>query len=216
VRWRYVLGGTLLLATGCILTTGQQVHQFNEEGVALLRRQQYAAAQERFQAALALAPEDVTTRFNLATAAHQAGDVPLAEATYRECIQRAPDHGPSHHGLALLMVQQGRSKEAWDCIEKWLAERPNLADAHAEYGWLTREGGDLPAAQARLQKALALDPGNVRALLELGQLYETYSYPDRARTLYERALQREPDQPEVVARLVGMRKSAGIKAADAP
>jgi Tfp pilus assembly protein PilF len=70
---------------------------------------------------------------------------------------------------------------------------------------LLRESGDLPAAQARLQQALALDPGNVRALIELGMLYETYSYPDRAAGLYERALQRDPQQMEALTHLAALK-----------
>jgi len=52
-----------------------------------------------------------------------------------------------------------------------------------------------------LQHALQLDPGNVRALIELGILYERYRYPDRARQLYERALARDPTQMEAAMRL---------------
>src|SRR5262249_35584121 len=110
-------------------------------------------------------------------------------------------------GLALLLIQQNRTQDAWQLIDTWLAQRPELADANAESGWLLRESGDLPAAQTRLQKALALDPGNVRALIELGMLYETYTYPDRARSLYERALQREPQQLEALYRLASLKRT---------
>ncbi len=190
-----------LFATGCAPTVPQQVYDLNQTGVALLARDNYPAAQQYFHQAVQLDPQNAASRHNLATSAHRAGDVQLAERCYRDCLQLQPDHGPGRHGLALLCLQQNRTSEAWQVIESWRNQRPELADAQAEYGWLLRESGDLPAAQAQLQKALQMDPANARALTELGIIYEACSYPDRARTLYQRALKRDPHQPEVIARL---------------
>jgi len=85
-------------------------------------------------------------------------------------------------------------------VEDWLAREPRLAAAYAEDGWLWRQAGDLPRAQARLQQALELDPHNERALVELGILYETMERPERAVALYERVLADNPRQTAVKRR----------------
>ena len=105
--------------------------------------------------------------------------------------------------MILGLIQERRSKRA-----SWVRHRPDLAASHAEHGWLLRERGDLPAAQEALERALSLDPGNIQALVELGLLYEAYHYPARARSLYERALQRDPDNAMARQRLRSMELSA--------
>jgi Tfp pilus assembly protein PilF len=194
---------------GCVPSTAQQVYDLNQTGVALLARDNYPGAQQQFQQAVHLDPANPVSRYNLGNAAHRSGDMALAERCYRDCLQMHPDHGPSRHGLALLCLQQNRSAEAWQLIEGWRNQRPELADAQAEYGWLLRESGDLPAAQAQLHKALEMDPANPRALTEMAIVYETCSYPDRARSLYQRALKRDPNQPEVIARLARLQHGKG-------
>ncbi|MER3415803.1 MAG: hypothetical protein C4297_06275 [Gemmataceae bacterium] len=187
--------------TGCGPSLYQRVYQLNHDGVALLHRGQPGLAQEQFRLALALDAEQAVSWYNYATAAHYLGDLPTAEHAYRQALEKVPDLTPARHGLAILLWSQGRSDEAEQLIVSWVRAHPDSADAQAQYGWLLRQRGDLPAAQAVLQHALQLDPGNVRALIELGILYERYRYPDRARQLYERALARDPTQMEAAMRL---------------
>ncbi len=195
----------LLGIGGCAPTVPQQVRDLNQEGVGLLAQRNYPAARKRFEQAVNLDPAEATSVYNLGNAAHHEGGWQLAEKCYRECLQRDADHAGAHHGLALLLVQHNRAEEARRLIDAWLVRRPNSADAHAEQGWLLRESGDLPAAQARLWKALELDPQNPRALVEMGIYYESCRYPERARGLYQRALEREPNHPEATARLARLR-----------
>ena len=206
MRYEPCILGAILLIPSCAPSVPQQVQRFNSEGVALLRQQEYAAAQQRFHEAVKLDPDDALSLYNLASAAHQNGDLALAEQNYRNSLRRRPDYAPCRHGLALLLFQSDRGEEDRGLVLSWLRERPELADAHAEYGWLLREEGDLPAAQDQLQKALEMDPHCVRALIELGIVYETYDYPERARSLYQRALRADPGQPEALLRLTGLKR----------
>jgi tetratricopeptide (TPR) repeat protein len=90
-------------------------------------------------------------------------------------------------------------------VEDWLARQPKQAGPYAEDGWLWHEARDLPRAQGRLQQALQLDPHNVRALNELGQVYEEMYRFDRALVLYERSLSQDPNQPDVLRRVKELR-----------
>ncbi len=86
-------------------------------------------------------------------------------------------------------------------VEDWLAREPKKAEPYALDGLLWHQAGDLPKAQARLQQALGIDPHNVDALVELGLVYEAMHRPERAQAIYERVLELEPNQPDVIARI---------------
>ena len=51
-----------------------------------------------------------------------------------------------------------------------------------------------------MQQALELEPHNQRALVEMGLVYEAMQRPERARSLYERVLEDNPEQQAVKQR----------------
>jgi Tfp pilus assembly protein PilF len=186
---------------GCADTAQERMQQFNEDGVFLFRQGQYEAARQSFEAALRLKPEDAGLLYNLGQCHDRLGEAPKAEPLYKQCLEEAPNHAPCRHALAVLLLRQGRRSEADEMIEGWLAREPKLADAYVEDGWRLRQDGSLPEARGRLQQALQLDPHNTRALVEMGLLYEILERPSHALDLYERAIQQDPDQPEVRERV---------------
>jgi Tfp pilus assembly protein PilF len=194
---------------GCADTVQERVQQFNEDGVFLFRQGQYDAARLSFEAALRLKPEDSGLLYNVAQCHDRQGDAPKAEQLYKQCLEEAPNHAPCRHALVVLLLRQGRRAEADEMIEGWLAREPKLADAYVEDGWRLRQDGNLMEAQGRLQQALELEPRNRRALVEMGLLDEVLERPSRALDLYQRALQQDPDQPEVRER-VRLLQSRGV------
>src|SRR5262249_30898092 len=171
----------------------------------LFQRGDYANARESFQAALALQPEDPALLYNVGRCYARQGDFTKAERCYRACLERSPDHAECRHALSALLVRDGRGAEATRMVKAWLASSPKLAAAHAEDGWLWFQAGDLPRAQACLQEALEIDPHDHTARLELARVYEAMQRRDRAIVLYERLLDHDPHQPEVVRRLNQLR-----------
>ena len=204
-----VMGCLLLLSGGCTSAVPDRVRVYNDDGVHLFRRGDYLQARDTFQAALELAPEDVSLRYNLAQSCEHMGDRDRAEKLYQECLQKDPGHADSRQALCVLMVRQGRSAEASRMVEEWLAKEPARGDAYALDGWLWHQAGDLPRAQSRLQQALQFDAGNVRAMNELALIYEAMRRPERAYALYERSLDAQPEQPEIVVR-VNRLKAQGV------
>ena len=210
MRRVWLIAGMVLGLAGCSTVAEERFHDYNEDGVQLFQQGNYADARESFQAALALKPEDPAVLYNLGECYAHLGDTAKAERFYQDCLHRAPNHVPCRHALAVLLVRANRRPEAARMIEHWLAQEPKLAAAYAEDGWFWRQAGDLPRAQARLQQALEFDPHDVRALTELAQIYETMQRPERALVLYERALERDPKQPELTNRINGLlAKGAG-------
>ncbi len=193
-----LVGCLLLLAGGCTSTVPERVRAYNADGIYLFQRGDYGHARETFAAALELAPEDTSIRYNLARACERAGDPGKAEKLYGECLDHDPNHADSRQALCTLLVSRGRRDDASHMVEGWLAKEPARADAYALDAWLWQQAGDLPRAQSRLQQALQLDPVNVRALNGLAGVYEGLHRPERALALYERSLEIQPAQPVVI------------------
>jgi Flp pilus assembly protein TadD len=195
---------------GCSPALQERVRSYNEDGLYLFQQGDYAGACQVFQAAAALQPGDAALWYNIGECFDRLGDTAKAEEAYGKCLQKAPDHVRCRHALAALLVRTNRRKQAVFMIEDWLAREPKRPDPYAEDGWLWRQAGDLPQAQARLQQALDLDAHNLRALNELALVYEELGLPERAVVLYERSLAVDPRQPDVAQRLNGLlAKGAG-------
>lgn len=190
-----------LCLTGCVADTQERLADYNQDGLHLFHSGDYRAARECFQAALQLRPGDPDLLYNVGQCYDRQGGAARAEHEYLACLQVSPDHADCRFALASLYVRGGRLDDAVRLGQDWLAQKPQLAAAFALDGWLSRQQGDLPRAQARLQQALDTDPHEPHALVELGRVYEALNRPDRAAALYELAVLRNPEQPDVVQRL---------------
>jgi tetratricopeptide (TPR) repeat protein len=183
---------------GCLAFVDERVPQFTEDGVQLFQRREYQNARECFEAALELQPGDANLMYNVAQCYDCQGNTAKAEESYRLCLARSANHARCRHSLALLLYRTGEGKQADQMVQDWLAAEPQLPDALVEDGWRLRQGGHLHQAQARFQQALHQDPNHVRALTELGILYEQQLQPEVALCLYRRALDRDGKQPELL------------------
>jgi tetratricopeptide (TPR) repeat protein len=211
MRWvRGVVALALIWLGGCAPTAQDRVRGYNEDGLHLYRQGAYDRAALSFEAAIALEPGDAALLYNAGRCYERAGNAARAEQYYNACLQKAGNHAGARNGLAALMLRQGRRDEATHMIEGWLAAQPKLAAAHAAHGVLLHQLGDLPAAKLRLEEALRLDPHDVAALVELGLVYEALNMPERSLVLYERALDRAPQQDEVADRVRRL-QAQGIK-----
>ena len=129
-----------------------------------------------------------------------------AAAAYRRLLALRPELADSWYNLALMERASGRfpaALEAYDqALKRGVSEpeevRLNRAVIYAD--GLARH--DL--AQVELEAALALAPGYLPALLNLGNLHEDMGRKAEARAAYERALAAAPDDALALARLAGL------------
>lgn len=201
MRWGCWVVGLALGLAGCTATDQERLHDYNQDGVRLYQRGDYGDARESFEAALKLRPNDPGLLFNVGECYDHLGAYERAERCYRACLEKNATHTLARHALADVLIRTGRQAEAERMIGDWLAKEPNSAAAHAEYGWLLHQVGDLPGAQARLQRALELDPHESRALTEMALVYESLQRPDRAVVLYERILETDPRKYDITNRV---------------
>lgn len=183
-------------------------HTQNSEGVRMFQQAYYQGAQQRFQQAIQSDPNNPDSYYNLARTYHQLGklhnqpsDFQQAESYYHQCLDRDPNKQDCYRGLAVLLVEQNRSGDAFKLMEGWAARNPSLAAAKIELARLHEESGNRDAAKHQLIEAVAVDPANSRALAALGKLREDAGETMQAVANYQRALQIDPNQPQLASRV---------------
>ncbi len=90
---------------------------------------------------------------------------------FRAAVQADPRAPYAHFGLGYLLWGQNKLAEAAEQFKAELANVPNEADAMAFLADCDLQMNNSAAALPLLQKAVQLDPGLVRAHLDLGILY---------------------------------------------
>ncbi len=206
----------LMAGSGCKLAARGQ----NVDGVRQFQQGAYQGALERFQQALYNDPQSADALYNLAATYHRLGnlegqksDWEQAENYYNQCLDHDEEHGSCYRGLAVLLVEQGRSEEAFRLLEGWVDRSPSLSAARIELARLFEEYGDRQAAKQHLLEAIAVDPYNSRALAALGKLHEDLGNPEQAFAVYQRALWHDRFQPEVAARVAALQTALAPSAA---
>jgi tetratricopeptide (TPR) repeat protein len=194
----------VLTALGCQLAA----HSQNSEGVRMFQQAYYEGAAQRFQQAIQSDPSNPDGYYNLARAHHQLGklhnqpaNLQQAESYYHQCLDRDPNNQDCYRGLAVLLVEQNRSGDAFKLMEGWAARNPSLAAPKIELARLYEESGDREAAKHQLIDAVGVDPANSRALAALGKLREDSGETAQAVANYQRALQIDPNQPQIASRV---------------
>lgn len=67
-------------------------HQFNEFGISLRKAGMHKEAMEYYRRGMELSPEDENLRYNLARAAFDMGDAPMAAQELAACLKLNPQH----------------------------------------------------------------------------------------------------------------------------
>ncbi len=183
----------------------------NSEGVRMFDQAYYQGAQQRFQQSIQTDPNNPDGYYNLARTYHQLGklhnqksDLQQAESYYHQCLDHAPDHQDCHRGLAVLLVEQARSTDAFKLIEGWSARNPAAAAPKIELARLYEESGNRDAAKQQLIDAVAVDPNNSRALAALGKLREDAGETMQALANYQRSLSVDRNQPQLASRITAL------------
>lgn len=190
---------------GCAPLNHTESSRLNEQGVDYLAANNLPKAHDKFVEAWKQEPQNAETLYNLATTYQRHGQNKVAEQYYRQALQLKPDFSLCRHNYYVLLVEENRILEARQDAQNWVKQSPNSADALTQVGWLTRLEGNLPEAQKPLQQALAMDPHNSQAMLEMGKVYQEYNLNDRAKTLYARVLSQEPENKEARALLTALK-----------
>jgi tetratricopeptide (TPR) repeat protein len=184
----------------------------NAEGVRLFEQARYDEAIHQFHESVNNDPKNPDGYYNLARAHHHLGKLNQDESNlnqakhyYDMCRYHDPSHPECHRGLAVLLVEQGKSEEAFRLLEDWARREPILAEPRIELARLYEEFGDRQTAIEHLRSAVTIDHRNARAFAALGRLQEQMGDTVQALKDYERAHQYDPRQEDVAARIAALR-----------
>ncbi|WP_197414333.1 tetratricopeptide repeat-containing sulfotransferase family protein [Lacimicrobium alkaliphilum] len=122
---------------------------------------------------------------------------------YQRFLRHNPDNANAHFNLALLYKKQMQFDKAEAAYQKALAlniEQPE--EVHTNLAVMYSERRREHEAEASLRQALKINPDYVPALFNLATLFEEFGIKEQATGLYQQILQHQPDNVEVMARLV--------------
>src|SRR6184192_3820288 len=142
-----------------------------------------------------------------------------SDALYRKVLAIDPRYAPAWYGLArnfgnetgqgLLPGKEGFA-QAREAAVRALAIDPDYAPAHAQLGWIAMYGdSDLVGAAQHLERALALDPADLRVLTTSVTLLQSLGRLDEALALEEAAVRRDPVNVTTVFNLGYHQRMAG-------
>jgi tetratricopeptide (TPR) repeat protein len=123
-----------------------------------------------------------------------AGRLSEAESHSRTLLRQHPDTGMLWKILSVALVRQG--KEALNELGQASKLLPEDGEAHRNLGAAHYDRGQWAAALPSLQRALALQPGDVQTLIDAANTMRQLLRPNEAIPMYQRALSLSPDEAE--------------------
>jgi tetratricopeptide (TPR) repeat protein len=132
----------------------------------------------------------------------------LSNQAAQHLLTSAPASYQAHQFNAEVLELQGKLGDARDEYRKVLSLKPNLAGIHCRLGELLLEGergpNTLEEARRQFEEELKIDPRNVAAEYELGEMARQARQWDDATRHFERAAALEPAFAEA---LIGLGKA---------
>ena len=102
---------------------------------------------------------------------HRAGRLSDAEKTYKDILSEQPDDMQVLYGLAVLLLQQGKIKDAIFYLRILEKKEPTNPEYLNALGSAQLQSGEFIFAKESFEKALDTQPNNVLALSNLGTLF---------------------------------------------
>ncbi len=154
-----------------------------------------AKAVHALRLALTHGPDSPALRLALGRAYAMGGAQAQAEENFRQALALAPGLPAALWSLSDLLFRANRPTEALPPLETLTMARPDDALAWERVGILRRQQGQLAAALAAFETALALVPEQPRAIANRAAALLDLGQSDAALTALAAARARHPDDP---------------------
>jgi tetratricopeptide (TPR) repeat protein len=181
----------------------------NNLGGLLLLDGRAEEARAQFEAALAVAPDDLGIRGNLGESLLRLQRFEEAAAQFQEILRRQPDRAPTHDSLGLAWLGLGRFEEAVAEHEAALALEPDNSETHNHLGNAYYALGRLDEALVQYQEAVRLRPGYAEAHNNAGNAAFSLGRHAEAAAAYQAALRLRPQYAEAASNLGSAYKALG-------
>jgi len=175
-------------------------------GLLRFQQGQLDEAERLLQRSLELEPRDPNAWSNLGMVKLRAEAAEQAVDCFSRALQLAPEHPDALNNLAQAQRRLGRLEQARETLERLLALRPDTAAVRYGLADIRQKLGDVDGAIDDFQHALRLNPDDRRIRLGLGDAYESAGKFKQAKMQYLNVLNREPNSPLALARLLQLRE----------
>jgi len=129
-----------------------------------------------------------------ALAQHTAGNLPQAEALYRQILGQRPNHPDALHLLGVIAQANGRFDMAIDLITRAIALNPSQALYHSNLANALGRSDRLDETVACCRRALELEPNLATACYNMGNALKELGLIDEAVAALRRAVALDPTQ----------------------
>jgi tetratricopeptide (TPR) repeat protein len=184
--------------------------------LATLREVLRLAEQRDFERAADLAAATLRSGFEhpvllnvMATRLEAQGKFEESLALLERAVAIAPRDIGARNALSLCLQRLERPVEALRHSDELLKNHPELAFAHATRGNALIALGELAQARQSLERALALEPGNLAATVALASIATHRGDHAAARRWAEQALAKAPGLPDAVLSLAAAELAEG-------
>lgn len=174
----------LALTAGFIARNGDPA-----KGVQLLER------------AIELAPNDVSSRFQLGTLSVVQKNFTVAREQLERCTRLAPDFADGWAHLSGLQSQLGDNSAALRTLEAGLAKCPQSPGLHLMRAQTLKKAGAVNESIAEYRESIRLRPNEADAYIELANFLIGLDQIDEALRLLQQSLEAEPANPAALSTL---------------
>jgi tetratricopeptide (TPR) repeat protein len=129
---------------------------------------------------------------NLAGIYVELGEISKAESLWRQVVEESPWFAPAWHGLANVLLGQGKTDEALHCAEMLKSDPDMVHEANRLRRSILTSRGELQLAREELTQALDEHPGDLELLEERCRLLFEHFPPAEAEPVFQDLIQHDP------------------------
>ena len=166
---------------------------WNNLGMLAAQTGQTEEAVRDFQQSLNLKPNYATALLNLGNLYRRAHNFSQAEDILGRALQAEPDNPEANYNLGMLYAQQNHFPKASGYFERALTLRPDYPDALNNLGVLLVRQGRYVEAQEKFASCIRVAPNLDQGYLNLARLYAVMNDKEKARSVLQDLLQRQPE-----------------------
>ncbi|MBY8978151.1 tetratricopeptide repeat protein [Rhodobacteraceae bacterium NNCM2] len=171
----------------------ERVEKHYQSGLELMEQGEFNKAVLEFRNAIQIDEDHAPSHYQMGLIYENRNNLPEAYRRYLKVVDLEPDNIDARIKLVRLFMVDGSPGRALTEIEVINRLDPNVAEVHALLAAIKIGQNDLPAAKEAIDRALALDPDNIDAVVaEASYLFRSESY-DEAMVKVNAALEKAPD-----------------------
>ena len=170
--------------------------QFFFQGLGFFEKEMFCEAEDRFEKALRLVPDRVSTLTNLSATKIKLKKFAEAKSLASRAIAEDKGNSEAYLVLGLVELQYKNAAEAIKFFDKAIEFKPDLAEAWTNKGVTLNDLRRYEEALAHYDKAIQVKPDYAEAWLNRGVTLNNLRRCNEALAHYDKAIELKPDYAE--------------------